>query len=144
MSIIIFLAFYIYYRTEVISGKLSSYEEEITMLKKGLLASCLVLSLGVVGCSGDEENSKENVETENETTTVTEKGQEIYNQKCANCHGQNLEGIVGPSLTTAGAKYNEEELVHIIVNGIEKTTMPGGLLQGEEAEIVAQWLAQQK
>ena len=121
------------------------------MLKKGLFASCLILSLGVAGCSGDE-SSKEDAKVENETTTTVEnettttmdKGQEFYNQKCANCHGQNLEGIVGPALTTTGSMYTEAELLDIIVNGIEKTTMPGGLLQGEEAEAVAQWLAQQK
>lgn len=125
------------------------------MLRKSLFASVLILSLGVAGCSGDEESSKENdaVEnettevndsTENETTVVNDKGQEIYNQKCANCHGQNLEGIVGPALATTGSKYSEEQLLDIILNGIKQTTMPGGIIEGEDAEAVAQWLAQQK
>ncbi|MGE7091777.1 c-type cytochrome [Lysinibacillus sp. NPDC048646] len=113
------------------------------MLRKSLFASLLILLLGIVGCSGDE-SSEENGAIENETTAVNDKAQEFYNKKCANCHGQNLEGIVGPTLITAGSMYDEEELLDIIVNGIDKTTMPGGLLEGEEAEVVAQWLAQQK
>ena len=117
------------------------------MLRKGLYTSLLILSLGLVGCSGEEsnkENEKENVETKTETTALSDKAQELYNQKCANCHGKNLEGIVGTELTTTGSKFTEEQLLDIIVNGIEKTTMPGGLLEGEEAEAVAKWLAEQK
>lgn len=122
------------------------------MLKKGLFTSLFIFLLVVVGCSGDESSKEsqkesnpiENVETENKTAGVIDKGQELYNQKCANCHGKNLEGIVGTELTNTGSKYTEEQLLDIIVNGIEKTTMPGGLLEGEEAEAVAKWLAQQK
>lgn len=126
------------------------------MLKRGLFASFLVLSLGLVGCNGDETNKEseetvENVEgetassaTQTETTTAVDKGEELYKQKCANCHGQNLEGAVGPALTTTGSKYSEEQLLDIIENGIEKTTMPGGIIKGEEAEAVAKWLAQFK
>lgn len=119
------------------------------MLRKGLFMCLLVFLLGVVGCSSDEgnkenNNATENVKTETNTAGVIDKGQEFYNQKCANCHGQNLEGIVGSDLIGVGSKFTEEELLNIIVNGIEKTTMPPGLLEGEEAEIVAKWLAQQK
>lgn len=126
------------------------YEFVITNFPGGvamLRTSLLILLLVLVGCSGDESNKeseKESVETKTEATAISDKGQELYNQKCANCHGQNLEGIVGTELTTTGSKFTEEQLLDIIVNGIEKTTMPGGLLEGEEAEAVAKWLAQQK
>ncbi len=112
------------------------------MLRKGLLVSLLIISLGIVGCSNN--SNEESDAIEDKAIAINEKGQELYNNKCANCHGLNLEGIVGPTLVTTGSIYNEEELLDIILNGIEKTTMPGGLLEGEEAEALAQWLAEKK
>lgn len=47
-----------------------------------------------------------------------ESGAEIYLANCAKCHGENLEGIVGPSLAGIGQKHNSETLLAIIRNGI--------------------------
>ena len=121
------------------------------MLRKGMFTCLLVILLALVGCSSDNSkeesneatNTSDKVEAESATSAV-DRGEELYKQKCANCHGGNLEGIVGGPLTEIGSKYTEEQLLDIIVNGIEKTTMPGGLLEGEEAEAVAKWLAQKK
>jgi len=67
----------------------------------------------------------------------------LYKANCASCHGQNLEGIAGPNLTTVGSKYSADEIADIIKNG--KGGMPPGLLKkGEEIKAVAQWLAEKK
>ncbi|PWK06993.1 c-type cytochrome [Tumebacillus permanentifrigoris] len=47
----------------------------------------------------------------------------IYKQNCAGCHGEQLQGVSGPALTQAGAKYNAVELEKIILEGSQG--MPG-------------------
>ncbi|MFS8515112.1 MAG: cytochrome c [Planifilum fulgidum] len=70
---------------------------------------------------------------------------EIYkNQSCAQCHGENLEGVNGPSLLGVGKKLKAEEIIQIIDNG--RGAMPPGTFQGtdEEKKKLAEWLAKQK
>lgn len=52
--------------------------------------------------------------------------------------GGGLEGGVGPSLYDAKEKYNEEEIVNIILNG--KGSMPGGLVSQSEARNIARFI----
>jgi cytochrome c550 len=65
-------------------------------------------------------------------------GEEIVQQTCTSCHGQNLEGGVGPSLQDVGSKYKPDEIVEIIQNG--KGNMPAQSLSIEEAQKVAEYL----
>lgn len=65
-----------------------------------------------------------------------------YQQSCASCHGGDLEGLSGPELTNIGASLSEDEILDAILNG--RTGMPPGMLQGDEAENVAAWLADKK
>lgn len=89
----------------------------------------MVLLLGA--CSSDEEK----------TDDVSAEAK-LYNQKCASCHGGNLEGTIGPELTEIGSKMSKDEIESAIVDGIG--TMPAKLLVGEEASGVAEWLAEHK
>lgn len=71
------------------------------------------------------------------TEETAEAGPEdTYAQTCAACHGGNLEGAVGPALK--GTALSQEELVDIITNG-KGTSMPGGLIAGQEAAM-AEWI----
>lgn len=63
----------------------------------------------------------------------------IVQQSCATCHGGQLQGGNAPALDKLGAKYSEEEILDIILNG--KDRMPPGLLKGAEAEAAAGYLA---
>lgn len=47
----------------------------------------------------------------------------IYKQNCAGCHGEQLQGVSGPSLTHVGAKYTKADLEQIILAGSQG--MPG-------------------
>jgi cytochrome c551 len=47
----------------------------------------------------------------------------IYKQNCAGCHGEQLQGVSGPSLKQVGAKYSTAELEKIILEGSQ--SMPG-------------------
>ncbi|WP_138415752.1 cytochrome c550 [Aquibacillus sediminis] len=104
----------------------------------GILA---MIILSVIGLNQQEEIAQGDGEQTEEAVSSPE---EIAQASCVSCHGGNLEGDFGPDLTTIGSKYTEEELLDIILNGIEGTSMPGGTAQGEDAEVLAEWLAEQK
>jgi len=60
-------------------------------------------------------------------------GYQIYTQQsCINCHGENLEGGVGPAL--AGTGRSVDEIKDIAVNGLPPG-MPPGSFQGSEEEL---------
>jgi len=61
---------------------------------------------------------------------------------CVACHGADLSGASGPNLQKVGSKYSKDQIAGIIKNG--QGTMPGGMLQGEDADLVAAWLAEKK
>ena len=68
--------------------------------------------------------------------------EEKYKTSCLACHGVDLSGGAGPSLKQVGSKYSQEQIAGIIING--QGTMPPGMLKGDDAELVAAWLAEQK
>lgn len=112
-----------------------------------LFGTLLVLG----ACGGANDNAKEPAqnndggteEPANEGGTVdTAAAEESYKKSCASCHGEDLSGGVGPSLEKVGADHSAEDIKNIIENG--QGSMPGGLLSGEDADQVAEWLAQHK
>ncbi|WP_010531015.1 c-type cytochrome [Lentibacillus jeotgali] len=71
-------------------------------------------------------------------------GEEVFQSNCASCHGQDLSGGMGPALNSVGSKYSKEEIKQIIADGFPSAGMPPGIVQGEDADAVAQWLSEQK
>ena len=57
------------------------------------------------------------------THSEMEAWENIYQDNCAACHGDHMEGIIGPELV--GADYEEEVLFEIIYTGISDGGMPG-------------------
>ncbi|OZM56524.1 hypothetical protein CIB95_12190 [Lottiidibacillus patelloidae] len=107
-----------------------------------LFSFALILS----GCGGKEEVIDEAPADGQDGTAGTvdiASAEEIYqNSACIGCHGANLGGGAGPSLKEIGSRKTKAEILSIIHNG--QGSMAGGLLQGEDAEIVAAWLATMK
>ncbi len=68
--------------------------------------------------------------------------EQIFKQNCASCHGQDLSGGVGPNLQKVGSKYSKDQIKDIIANG--RGAMPAGIIKGEDADKVAEWLAAKK
>ncbi len=101
-------------------------------------------SLVLAACGGADDTKEKDTGTTKggETTTAAGDAQKLYDQKCSSCHGGNLEGSVGPALDKAGSKLSKEDIENIIANG--KGAMPSGLLSGDEASQVAEWLAAKK
>lgn len=45
-------------------------------------------------------------------------GEELYQANCARCHGEDLGGVVGPSLIGVFERHNEESILGILRNGV--------------------------
>ncbi|MGI8385364.1 cytochrome c551 [Robertmurraya sp. P23] len=105
-------------------------------MKKKLLALLMGSLFVLAACGGGEEASDDS------TTASGGDAEKLYGQKCSSCHGGNLEGGVGPKLDAIGASLSKEDIENVIANG--QGAMPKGLLQGEDASTVAEWLAGKK
>ncbi|GGJ83251.1 cytochrome c [Lentibacillus kapialis] len=71
-------------------------------------------------------------------------GEKVFKNNCASCHGQDLSGGMGPALKTVGSKYSKDEIKQIIADGFPDAGMPPGVVEGEDADAVAEWLSKQK
>ncbi|MEW9502137.1 cytochrome c551 [Jeotgalibacillus marinus] len=103
-------------------------------MKKVLMGLLFSLSLFLVACGGgdgasDSGSSADQMDPE-----------KLYVGKCSSCHGGNLEGSSAPPLSDIGARLSYEEILDVLENG--QGRMPGGMIKGEEAEGVAQWLSE--
>ncbi len=111
----------------------------------------LALSVILLSACGSGSNAPQNqgsAPPTGESGTTTE-GQTakvdaatVYQTNCASCHGQNLEGNVGPALNHIGATLSKDQILSTIKNG--KGIMPANIIQGEEADAVASWLEGKK
>ncbi|TMW73841.1 c-type cytochrome [Alteribacter natronophilus] len=81
------------------------------------------------GENGEEEAAEE------EFDDPIELGEHLYEQNCLACHGGDLGGGSGPALDGG---YSEEEIITAIDEG--PGSMPAGLVSGEEAEAVAEYI----
>lgn len=74
---------------------------------------------------------------------LTVDAEQVVNQNCTSCHGENLEGAGNfPALNDVGSRLSEEEIRQIIDEG--EGAMPADIIEGEEADAVAQWLSEQQ
>lgn len=112
-------------------------------MKTKLLALLMGTSLVLAACAGgDEAGDDKEPATNGGGDTATVNAEEIFQKSCVSCHGQNLEGGAGPKLSDVGSRLSKEEIETVIAEG--RGAMPKGLLQGEEASAVAEWLAAKK
>ncbi len=114
----------------------------------------IALSLLLVGilsaCGGGEKAQEPAPAADNQQAEQPAAGgtvdaaaaEEKFKSSCASCHGVDLSGGAGPSLQQVGSKLSKDDIAGIITNG--KGAMPPGMLKGEDAEVVAAWLAEKK
>ena len=116
-------------------------------MKKKLLTLLLGTSLvmGLAACGGGSDTSKDTNKGNGGGTETASAGdaQKIFDQKCSSCHGNNLEGKVGPKISDVGSRYSKEQILDILKNG-KSGGMPAGLVTGDDADKVATWLAAKK
>lgn len=81
------------------------------------------------------------------THEMAEKGEEVFKTNCVACHGEHLEGKIGPNLKDDvwihGGK--PDEIVHTITNGVAAKGMPtwGPILGPERVREVAAYIIEE-
>ena len=116
-----------------------------------VLGIVLVIVISVVGINQREaiEGDDEGEETEEQSNDDGEEGggetddpEAIFQDTCATCHGDDLSGDMGPNLQEVGSRHSEDEIKDIVMNG--KGQMPSGLVEEDQADALAEWLADKK
>lgn len=115
-------------------------------MKKSLMALLFGTTLILGACGGGDDTSEPAEETPSEAPAGEESAvdaEQIVNQNCISCHGENLEGQGNfPALNNVGSRLSEDEILTVILEG--KGQMPPSIIEGAEAEAVAAWLADKK
>ncbi|HLS59593.1 MAG TPA: cytochrome c [Virgibacillus sp.] len=111
-----------------------------------ILGVLLVIIISYVGVNQREaiENPEEAVseeEANEEGEAMNMDAEEVYKNSCANCHGADLTGESAPDLTEVGSRLSKDEIEEIIIHGTDGG-MPEGLVEDEQAEALAEWLAE--
>lgn len=109
----------------------------------------LIFFLSVQGVSDEAEIAEEHAAEEEgggEAAEGEEGGEEAAagdfdpeahaQANCISCHGSSYEGGVGPSLVAT--ELPQADIEEILING--KGTMPGGLVEEENAAAMAEWV----
>lgn len=108
------------------------------------IAAAVAAAALLAGCGGKGgESSGANPDT---TSAAAGSPEAIYKKQCVSCHGNQLEGRIGPktNLTQVGARLNRDQIAAQIADG--GNGMPGFKKSLSEAEIgaLADWLAAKK
>ncbi|WP_077619634.1 cytochrome c551 [Bacillus sinesaloumensis] len=107
-----------------------------------LLGTTLVFALAACGGDDNAGDAPAGDGGDNGGGASVANAEEIYQQNCAACHGQDLSGGAGPDLTKVGSKYGSDEIADIIEHG--QGAMRPGIIEGEEKDAVASWLSEKK
>ena len=68
----------------------------------------------------------------------------LVEQSCISCHGDQLEGGMGPALANIGATKTKEQIYRTILNGRNQMPAYEDVLTEEEIINISLWLAEKK
>lgn len=80
-----------------------------------------------------------------EADTEIEEGKNLFLENCSSCHtleAANARGVTGPNLDELAPLEEDRVLSAIEKGGTGKNRMPAGLLDGEDADLVAAYVAE--
>lgn len=110
-------------------------------MKKQLMALLFGSALVLGACGGGDDSADAPDSGGSGDSSIDP--EQVVQQNCISCHGENLEGAGNfPSLNDVGSRLSEEEIRDVIDNG--RGAMPPDIIEGEEADAVAQWLSEKK
>ncbi|GAB4072933.1 hypothetical protein GCM10028778_05990 [Barrientosiimonas marina] len=110
-------------------------------MKKWLMTMLFGAALVLGACGGGGDGGNEESTGSNGGGKVDANAAEkIFDSNCANCHGADLSGNVGPDLTSVGSDHSADDIKKIIHEG--KGQMPPQDVSDEDAQTLADWLAQ--
>jgi len=70
--------------------------------------------------------------------------EQIYKSNCLSCHGDQLQGGMGPALNQVGTSMSKEKIYKQIMNGGGGMPKFGGRLSDDEVITLTNWLADKK
>ena len=111
---------------------------------KKLLAAVMMLAV-VISLAACNTGNKDTSAAPAAPAAVDAKA--VLKANCSTCHGQNLEGVIGPKLSDVGARLTKDQIAQTLKNGKTgpKGTMPAGLLTNQkEFDAVVEYLANAK
>jgi mono/diheme cytochrome c family protein len=97
----------------------------------------------VIASRGEAEGGVGSLKDESLSATL-EKGKTLFRQTCASCHNLdavNARGVTGPDLDEIGQVSKDRVLNAIRIGGTGQKRMPSGLLLGEDARAVADYVS---
>jgi mono/diheme cytochrome c family protein len=107
------------------------------------LALGIAVPAAVIASRGASEGGVGPLRTE-EASTRDENGKELFVATCKSCHNLDAvqaEGVTGPDLDELGTLDSQRVLNAIQNGGTGQERMPAGLLQGDDAKDVADYVA---
>ncbi|MGE6669051.1 c-type cytochrome [Paenibacillus xylanexedens] len=108
-------------------------------------AACALAIVLMFTLPGKEEVAEEAKPTMPEVTLDAGQAEALVKANCISCHGDQLQGGVGPALANIGSQDDLEKIYSTIVKG-KGGSMPSfkGKLQDEEIANIATWLSEKK
>lgn len=103
----------------------------------------IFLVVGLAACGGGSKSDSSQGTSGGTDTASAGDAPKIFSQHCATCHGDNLQGGMGPNLQKIGSQLSKDQILGILKNG-KPGGMPAGLITGSDADKVAAWLASKK
>lgn len=110
----------------------------------------LALALAIFGLAATQSSAARGKHDRSDVAAPTpvspaeaRQAQALYAKSCAGCHGQQRQGVVGPSLVGVGERYSLAKIERIAQRGKGKNkavSMPSGLVPAEQARLLARWL----
>jgi mono/diheme cytochrome c family protein len=121
----------------------------------GILAVCLAVLIPLWAYSSDADEEK----VSGDLSANLEQGKDLFDTNCGTCHtldaagtdgnfGPDLDSLLaptGPATDQSTIRANKQRTLNAIENGVDSSTpgrMPGGILVGEQAELVADFVAE--
>lgn len=107
-------------------------------------AACAFAVVLMFTLPGKEEVAEENKPTMPVVQLDVAKAEATVKASCITCHGDQLQGGVGPSLQNEGGKHDAEEIYSIVTKGRGQMPSFKEKLAPEEIANVALWLSEKK
>lgn len=114
-------------------------------IMSGLLGAAFIMAIILIfTLPGKDEVAKEAKPTMPEVTLTVDQAEATLKANCISCHGEQLQGQVGPNLQKIGATMSSDQLYGIIRKGTGQMPAFKDRLKDEEIANVALWLAELK
>ncbi|WP_025692991.1 c-type cytochrome [Paenibacillus zanthoxyli] len=107
-------------------------------------AACAFAVVLMFTLPGREQVAEQNHPTMPTVKAEPAKAEQIVKANCITCHGDQLQGGVGPSLQQEGNNHNAEQIYSIVTKGRGQMPSFKDKLAPEEIANVAMWLSEKK